>query len=196
MNRQLCSSLCLFVLLTACAPKFQDAKVANIPVNIVRPGMQNIDLDIALDVARQSIRETLPAANFRGMVFSGKCQNLPRLEGKLVLIFEQVRPGLFKQQVIRGDALIDTAKQTMSLDFADETEFYPLVRKETFAGDSSFRGIAMLAHKYITELDLPDCDVTITQIGSTWDVRCGALENFIQKCRFEISNGAIHEKPK
>lgn len=130
------------------------------------------------------------------MVFSGKCQNLPHLRGKLVLIFEQVHPALFKQQVISGEASIDTVIQTMNLGFKDETDFYPLVRRGAFVGDSSFKKIAALAQRHITELGLSDCDVTITQLENSWDVRCGPLENFIQECRFEIINGEIREKRK
>lgn len=191
----LCFGLCLS-LLTACAPKFPQVKVTDVPVNILNPSTQEVDLDIALEMGTRKIREVLPDAHFRGMVFSGKCQALPRLQGKLVLIFYQVRPALFKHQVVSGDASIDTVRQIMNLDFTDETEFYPLIRRELFIGDRSFKKIATLAHRHITELGLADCDVTITQLENAWDVRCGALGNFIQECRFEIINGEIRDKRK
>jgi hypothetical protein len=76
----------------------------------------------------------------------------------------------------------------MDLHYRDESDFYPLTQQETFAGDNAFKKIAALAHRHITESGLSDCDVTITQLENSWDVRCGALENFIQKCQFEITD--------
>ncbi len=192
----LCFGLCLSLLVTGCAPQFQEVRVADVSVNVSSPGTQDINLDIALKVAGERIRGVLPAAYFRGMVFSGKWQDLPRLRGRLGLTFEQVRPGLFKHQVVRSEALIDTVRQTMNLYFTDDTEFYPNVRQATFVGHNSFKEIAALAYKRITELGLEDGDVTLTQMDNSWDVRCGALENFVQRCQFDIADGVIRDTPK
>jgi hypothetical protein len=187
--------LCLS-LLTACAPKFQESTVTNIPVSILNPSTSEVDLDIALEVARKKIREVLPDAYFGGIIFSGKCQALPRLQGKLVLIFARVRPALFKQQVVSGVVSIDTVKQMMDLDYTDHSDYEWYDSPKIFVGDRSFKEIAALAHTHITKLGLYDCDVTLTQMDDSWDVRCGPLENFIQECRFEVINGKIPEKRK
>lgn len=188
--------LCLSVLLTACVPKFQESKVTNIPVDISNPSTPDVNLDIALEVTQKKIKAVLPDAYFGGMVFSGKCQGLPRLQGKLVLIFAQVRPAFFKQQVVSGVATIDTVKQMMDLNYTDHSDYEWYDSPKTFVGDASFKEIIALTYPHITELGLSECDVTMTQLENSWDVRCGPLENFVQQCRFEIANGKITEKTK
>lgn len=85
MNRQrvytwiLCLGLCLS--LSACAPKFQAVKITDIPVDIMNPNTQEVDLDIAFTVATQKIQEILPDAYFWGW-FS-------RASARIFLIFEE-----------------------------------------------------------------------------------------------------------
>jgi hypothetical protein len=184
----------LYLSLTACAPKFPRVKVTDVPVSILNPSTQEVDLDIAFTIAIQKTQEMLPEAYFGGMVFSGRCQALPRLQGTLVLVFARVRSALFKQQIVSGVTSIDTVRQMMSLYYTDRSDYEWYDPPTTFPGNRSFREIATLAHRHITELGLSDCDITITQMDNSWDVRCGPLENFIQECRFEIINGEIHEK--
>lgn len=184
--------LCLLV--TACASRFEETRVADIPVKILRTDIQEIDLDMALEAAKGKAREVLPEAYFQRLVFSGKCRDLPRFQGTLVLVFEQVSSTPFKRQVIIGIASIDTVRQTMNLHFWDESDYELHIPQRTFVGTREFTKIASLAHSYITELGLDDCDVTLTQMDNSWDVRCGPLGNFVQKCRFEIADGVIRPK--
>ncbi|RMD59660.1 hypothetical protein D6833_11115, partial [Candidatus Parcubacteria bacterium] len=110
MNRQLtfassiCLSLWLLLLVSACASSFQDVKVTNVPVTVFKPGTQDVDADVVFEAVAQRIRKTLPNAYFQGMVFSGRCQDLPRLQGELVLTFVQVKVAIPRRQVVLATA--------------------------------------------------------------------------------------------
>lgn len=189
-----CVSLCLILLLSACATSFQETTVTNIPVAVSKQGTQGVNLDVIRDVAEQRVRSTLSGAYFQGMVFSGKCQDLPQLQGKVVLIFAQVRPAIPGQQVVRAFASINTDQKTMDIHYVDESEAYPLTERREFSGDRTFKEIADAVYQQITELGLSDCDVTLTQVeDDAWDVRCGPLDNFVQECRFGVVNGKIQD---
>ena len=204
MNRQLtlvsniCGAVYLLLLLSACTYgfQFQDIKVTDVPINVLKPGTQEVNLDVVFTTVTQKVHETLPKAYFQGMVFSGKCQDLPRLQGKLVLVFTQVRTAIPKQQVVRATASVDTLRKTMNLYYEDVSNFYPSTKHRTFNGDRSIKELAAIAYRYITELGLCDGDVTLTQLNDSWDVRCGSLSDFVQKCRFEIENGKIRDSTR
>ena len=199
MNRRLAFAsnvyLCLWLslLLFACTSRFQEVKVTNVPVTVFKPGTQNVDVSVVLEDVTQRVHEMLPGAYFQGMVFSGKCQDLSRLHGKLVLVFVQVQAAIPKRQVVRASASVDTVRQTMDLHYEDVSDFYPSTKRRTLNGDRSIKEIAAIAHRHITELGLSDCDVTLTQLDDSWDVRCGPLNNFVQKCRFEIVSGEVKD---
>ncbi|MGC8880553.1 MAG: hypothetical protein ACP5R2_15170 [Anaerolineae bacterium] len=204
MNRQLtlisniCGGLCLLLLLSACTYsfQFQDVKVTDVPIDVLKPGTQEVNVDVVFETVTQRVHETLPKAYFQGMVFSGRCQDLPHLQGKLVLVFRQVRMAIPRQQVVRATASVDTLRQTMDLYYEDVSNFYPSTKHRTFSGDHSIKEIAAIAHQHITELGLCDGDVTLTQLNDSWDVRCGSLSDFIQKCRFEIENAKIRDSTR
>lgn len=168
--------------------------MTDVPVTVFEPGTQDVDLDTILEAAAQRIHEILPGAHFQSLVFSGRCQDLPHLRGKLVLIFVQVQAAIPRQRVVRATATVDTVRQTMSLHYVDESDHYPSTQRQTFGGDCSVKEIAAIAYRHITELGLPDCDVTLTQLDDSWDVRCGPLSNFTEKCWFAIANGEIQDK--
>lgn len=202
MNRRLtfastiCLCLWLSLVLAACTSRFQEIKVTNVPVTVFKPGTQDVDVSVVLESVTQRVRETLPGAYFQGVVFSGRCPDLPRLQGKLILTFVQVQVAIPRQQVVLATASIDTVQQTMDLHYENVSSFYPSTKRRTLSGDHSIKEIAAIAHRHITELGLSDCDVTLTQLDDSWDVRCGPLGSFIQKCRFEIVNGEIKDKLK
>jgi len=204
VNRQLAlisnigRGLCLLLLLSACTSSFQDVKVTDVPITVFEPGTQEeeVDVGVVFEAVTQRIHETLPEAYFQGMVFSGRCQDLPRLHGKLVLVFAHVQAGVPRQQVVKVTASVDTVRQTMDLYYEDVSIFYPSTKRQMFSGDYSIKEIAAVAHRRITELGLCDGDVTLTQLNDSWDVRCGSLSDFMQKCWFEIENGEIKDSPK
>jgi len=201
VNRQLplvsniCGGVCLLLLLSACTYgfQFQDIKVTDVPINVLKPGTQEVNLDVVFTTVTQKVHETLPKAYFQGMVFSGRCQALSKLQGKLVLIFAQVQVGIPRRQVVRATATVDTFQQIMDLHYVDESDFYPSTQRQTFHGDRFIKEIAAVAYQHIAELGLCDGDVTLTQLNDSWDVRCGSLSDFVQKCRFEIENGKIRD---
>lgn len=186
--------LCVLLLLSACTARFQNIESKSIPVSVFRPGTEDVDIDIAFQRATQRVRDILPRAFFQGMVISGKCSRLPKLEGKLIFIYAQIDQTVLVRQVIRGSASIDTVRGIMDLSFGDVSQYYPSTDQVTFPGGQSIAEMAAIAHRYINEQELFDCDVTITQLDdNSWDVRCGPLGNFVQECRFGIVNGKIYE---
>ncbi len=188
--------LWLLLITTGCVGQFQDFKISNMSINVLAPSTGKVDLDTALAAATERIHETLPQAYFSGMVFSSPCPSLSSLRGKLVLIFQEQRSALFQTRTLEGVATIDTVKSSMDLSFQDQSNYYPRVLQRTFVGGDSFRKLAGIAYSHIRDLGFEDCDVTLTQMDDSWDVRCGPLDNFVQKCRFTIANGIVGDKPK
>lgn len=193
---QICVSLCLLSLLSACTSKFPDTKETGIPITVAKPGTQDIDVDVVFENAVQIVQSTLPGAYFRGMVFSGRCQDLPRLQGRLILVFERVQIAIPRRQVVLATASVDTVAQTMDLYYEDYSDVPVKTRQQTLLNHRLIKEIAAIAHRHINELGLSDCDVTLTQLDESWDVRCGALNNLTRKCHFEIINGKISDKPR
>jgi hypothetical protein len=185
-------STVLLTLLFGCAPDFRDVKVTVVPISVSQSGRAEVDLDLVFATVDNEVRKVLPDAYFTGLVFSGKCDRLLALRGKLILTFLQ-SSGLVMRQVIRSSVTVDTTLQVMSLEFHDVSDLYPTLTKYPFVGDSSVRSVVSLASSHISSLNLQDCDVTLTQQESGWDVRCGPLYNFVQKCRFKVLNGQIKE---
>lgn len=194
----ICGGVCLLLLLSACTYgfQFQDVKVTDVPINVLNPGTQEVNVDVVFATVTQRVHETLPKAYFQGMVFSGRCQDLPRLQGKLILVFTQVRTAIPRQQVVRATASVDTLRQAMDLYYEDVSNFYPSTKRRTFSGDRPIKEIAAIAYQHITELGLCDGDVTLTQLNDSWEVRCGSLSDFVQKCRFEIEDGKIRDSTR
>lgn len=184
----LAGAVVLLWLLSACTPGFAKYVIRDVPVDVYDPGTQRVNLDRVYQSAQQQISTELPDAYFTGMIFSGKCRDLPGVQGKLVLIFLQVRPGVLRRQVLQGTASVDTIIGTMDVRFTDESSLYPVLQKEVFIGDVAFRDVARTAHGHLLERDVDDCNVTLTQQQKSWDVRCGRLGDFVQQCSFRITN--------
>jgi hypothetical protein len=186
--------LCWLVLVVACSPSFREIQLTDVPVQALDSNTKSVNTDIVLTAVTQKVHETLPSAYYRGMVFAGRCEDLSQLRGKLVLIFLQTQWGFPKQRAFRAVASVDTIQQKMNLRYTDETNYYPATEQQTFAGDQSVKIIFALAHQHIAQQQIPDCDVTVTELDDVWHVRCGPLENFIKKCEFEITKeGIINE---
>lgn len=169
-------------------------EIRSIPIQAFKPGTREVDVDKIFEVAAQEIHKTLPQAALQGMVFSGSCQALPRLDGALIFIFVEERGIILSRQVLRGTASVDTSSQTMDLSFWDVSDQHPSTDQSRFPGDRDVKEAAALAYQHIIQMGLCEGNITMTRLRDRWDVRCGPLENFIQKCRFEIINGLIKEK--
>jgi hypothetical protein len=165
--------------------------VTDVPVAVFRENTLSVDIDIVFEAVTPYINKRLPEASFRGLIFSGKCQDLPQLRGTLVMVFVEKKNNLLGSQVTEATASIDTINQIMDIEYVDYSDLQISTQGRQFIGQDSFVRIAALAYQQITEQGLIDCDVTLTQRDESWDVRCGSLGNFIQKCRFDIQNDVI-----
>ncbi len=190
----LAEAVVLFWLLSACTPEFAKFVIRDIPVDVYDPGTQRVNFDRVYQSAQQQVSAKLPNAYFAGMVFSGKCRDLPQLEGELALIFLQVRPGILQHQVLQAIALIDTISGTMDVRFTDESSSYPVLQQETFVGDAAFKDVARIAYGHLSAHNADDYDVTVTQQQNSWAVRCGGRGDFVQQCSFRITDGKIKDK--
>lgn len=191
-DRNAVVSMVVLILLAGCVSSFESTTVSAVPLAMSKPGQTAVDLDLVFAGVSAEVHKTLPAAYFTGLVFSGHCRDLSAFRGKLVLTFLETRI-FVGRQVIRSIVTVDTSLHSMSLEFDDVSDFYPNLAKYTFAGHNSIEAVASLASTHITSLNLPDCEVTLTQQETGWDVRCGPLHNFVQKCRFKVQDGQINE---
>lgn len=189
MRIQLSYSLGLLLLgflLTSCLPESQAVNLRNIPIKVSQPDSEEIDIDVVISSAEEEIREKLPDSYFGMLVFTGKCQDLPKLKGRMIVLFKQVKPSLFGQRVLFATASVSTNRSVMDLSIHDETKYYPSTTGLPVVTDNHFKEVANIAYEHIVETGVSQCDVTITQSEGMWDIRCGPLDNFVQECHFGI----------
>ena len=150
--------------------------------------VQDIKMDIIIQDVTPHIQAILPTAQLSSIVFSGNCNDLPKLYGEIVFDFVGTKRSFPQKRVVSILATINTTAQTLNVHARDMTDYYwttetlDLEDKTVLTFDEIFN----IAFEEITALGLSDCDVTITRLKDSWVVRCGPLENFIQECRFGI----------
>jgi hypothetical protein len=177
----------LVVFLVSCRPEFKPVSFEDIPIGVSQLNSDEINLDVVVINVQKKVRERLPDAYFGGLVFTGKCHDLPQLHGRIILLYIQVKQYLLEQEVLYAVATVNTDQRVMELGISDWTDNYASTNESPSVTDFFFKGIADKAYQHIVEAGLTDCDVTITQADDVWDVRCGPLENFIQECSFAIN---------
>ena len=185
-------SACLLLWgVSACSNTFHESEVSGLPINVSRGDSEEVDIDLILHSVVDEVDRVLPGAFFQGMVFSGKCRNLTALRGHVVLVFGKVSRGLLAERVYRASATIDTERGTVDIRYEDVSAQYPSTKPLPLVDDSSVKRVASIASRHIVAQGLDDCEVTLTQRGEAWDVRCGPLSTFEGRCRFEIVNGKV-----
>jgi hypothetical protein len=183
-----CSLLLLATLLTGCnLIPFKETYLTKIPVHISISDSQQVDANNVIKNVTPKIQKILPNAQLSTVVFSGSCEDLPQLQGKIVLGFTETRFSIPNRRVISAIASVNTVQEVMDIHLRDMTDYYWSTETLDIEGDNlSMNEIASKAFQQIRLAGLSDCDVTLTRLKDSWDVRCGPLENFIQECRFEI----------
>ena len=169
--------------LVACAPKFREVDLADLPVTISRPNAQEVDVDVVIENARQKVQEILPGAYLNFFSFTGRCQNLPEMRGRIYMDFIQVRPALPRQRVLIASVSVDTMQQTMEIRTRDYSAYYWSTEPLILEG-LKVKEVANLLHEYISISGLSDCIVVLAR-GSTngpWTVRCGPPDQVFLAC--------------
>lgn len=174
------------VSLVSCRPQFQTVYVTEIPVQALDQDPRDINLDSLLESLQASVASKLPDARYRGLVFSGKCKELPTLRGRLIIDFMQAKEFLNGPQILIATFSVNVMEKSMTLTILDESTAYPSTILLPEITDQQLKEVAQTAYQHIIEQGLDDCDVTLTQGIAQWDVRCGSLDDFIQQCRFTI----------
>ena len=188
---------CLILLLVSCGSKIQPIVLKNIPIAVSSLNSEEVNLEIVLKSVEEITQERLPGAYFGGLVYSGKCQDLPNKQGRIVIKFIQVNHFFpFTKQFLLATASINTNEQLMTYDILDYSEFGLNTKGLPIVTHQQFDKVVTLASQQIIELGLSDCDVTITQALEFWIVRCGHLDDMIQKCRFtiDVTTGEIKQE--
>ena len=195
MRKTLCTlRVCLLcVALLACRPELREPRPSQIAVAVLKPGTGEVDVDRVVHDITDEVHKVLPRAFAQGMVYSGECQDLPELRGKLVFVFADVTPRLFTDRVLRATATVDTERGTADIVYEDVSTMYPSTKHVPFVDDETIKHVAALASAHIEELGLVPCQVTLTQIADSWNVRCGDLGDFVLRCQFEIVGGEFLE---
>lgn len=172
----------------------QEVYLTDVPINVSLPSSKDVDINTVVDNVAPHVQELLPGARLGGIVFTGSCENLPKLRGKIVLDFVRTRFSLPRKRVVSAVVSVNTIQQTMDIHIEEETDYH--LSTETLdvqKGNWGLQEVGTKAYEQIKTSGLADCDVTITRLDGSWDVRCGPLENFIQECHFKIysTNGEL-----
>jgi len=179
--------LLLLLLLMGCYPEFQTVRLTNVPVKGSGPNSA-VDFDFILDDVQSRVRERLPDAYYRGAAFTGKCQDLPELQGQIIVKYMQVKPSfLLGQQILHATAVVTTSQGLMDITFRDVSDPYISTEEKPLATDNQFREITRIAHQHLLETGISDCEIAITQTRDTWNAMCRSpREATADMCNFDI----------
>lgn len=147
------------------------------------PGIDNI------------IKQDLSEVRYQGFVFSGPCNTMSQLKGRLILDFLGTKPTLLQQRLIRGTAVIDETTKVGEISYSDETNHYPVTEPERVPTQQEIERVFKALQAKLTTNNASDCNIVVTQVGLTWQARCGHLEDFVQTCAYEVStDGTVTRK--
>lgn len=175
----------LLLELVACKPRFTPQLVKS-PMSVPRAENGAVDIRALVSDVQKEVLKTLPDAYLNGIVFAGRGRDLLELNGRIVLVFTEVRFFLSGRQVITGIATIETETETMEILFVDDTGHYPSIRRLDPQKGLSVPDIAAIGYARLADEDLLDCDVTLTRLENTWSLICGAIGTLERTCEFEI----------
>ena len=133
------------------------------------------------------VKQDLDEVRYQGVVFSGPCNSVDQLKGKLTFIFLGTMPALFQPRLIRGIAVIDTVKNVGEISYSDETDHYPVTEPDRVPTQQEMERVFKALQTELTTYNASDCNLVVSQIGLTWQARCGQLEDFVQTCKYEVS---------
>lgn len=175
-----------FLITISCKSSVQESYTTGISINISKIEEAEPNLDIIINNVQPKIKKHLPDAYFGRLGFIGKCQDLPYLRGKVDLLYKQVKPTLWGQEVIFARSVVTTSNQVMDLRIYDVSSPYILTKGLPVVTHKQFKEIAGLAYKYITTSGISDCDVIATQGNRVWNFRCLSTHEPKQPCNFGV----------
>jgi hypothetical protein len=190
--------LVVTALSCSCRPAFNHVYLTDVPVRIYAEDNSDYpNVDIIREDVQTKVSESIPGAMYKDFLFSGKCSELPAHQGTMLFTFQRVQNYLNGKQVIFVTATVDTRQQTVKIEALDESSFYPNLQQDEPTTEAAFGRITQIAYQHINQLGLSNCNVTITQQEDHWDVRCGAFNDFEQKCWFAINSSTQEiERPR
>jgi hypothetical protein len=154
-----------------------------------------INFDKLIPDIEDLVKQDLGEVRYQGVVFSGPCHSVDRLKGRLTFIFLGTMPALFQPRLIRGIAVIDTVKNVGEISYSDETDHYPVTEPDRIPTQQEMERVFKALQTELTTNNASDCNLVVSQIGLTWQARCGQLEDFVQTCKYEVStDGTVTKK--
>jgi hypothetical protein len=176
-----------------CSGTSRDVTITDLPINLSQPDSEEVDLDLAISNAQAAVRRWLPNAQYRGMVYKGNCQDLPKIRGVIVVGFMQIKDKSFRIQpeVLTATASIQTDKQTVNIDIWDDTYHYPNTDLDPIVTDAHFRQVSKAAYEYLLKEGIENCNVTVSQLGNVWSVLCNAVNETDRLCNFDVDSKTL-----
>ena len=187
------------LLLGGCRERFKEIEIQDIPVEVTNARTGGVDAELVLNSAQQRVWDYVPGAYINAFAFTGRCDALLSVKGRFHFQFVRTEKSFLKDRVFGAFVSVNTIHETMYVKFIDYTDIDFRTDGLTLGADEiGFDEVTKIAHDYISTSGLSGCDVTITRIEESWMVRCGAIENFVQECLFEIdpSTGEITPSEK
>lgn len=157
----------------------------DIPIVLSDSRLRASDLSNVIDQTASKIDDRLSQATLTDLVVWGNCDAFPEIEGKITLVFMQVKRGLFGVLYYEALASINTAKHTMDIRILSDPYLnYAIQDYKEAEMNAVLQNIAL----YIKENNITDCTVELAKIQDSWNVICskGEGENWEQICHFTI----------
>ena len=117
MKKSIVCLLLITFLSTACSN--DEISITDISVETSSEDNKTIDINRAIDNAREEVVRILPGAQLNFFSFTGRFQKLSDFDGEIFLSFTQTRWTLFGQRIFKARAFLDTMQESMSVSVRD-----------------------------------------------------------------------------
>jgi hypothetical protein len=182
-------SMALVLLLTSCSNQsLEETNIEGIPIRVHRDDGDLIDFGLLLDEIDENVHRIFPDGEYQGVVLFTNCANLPNGDGRLAVDYLRTKKGILGTgtRVYRIYAGIDIANGTLNISSEDVTNYYPYFGSYFRPTKEALDKVLTIARDYLNEINVEDCEVTITQLEDQWDILCDPVNASETKCDFRI----------
>ena len=174
------------LLVTAC---HQDSSVGRSAIDFLPSRVwssSDVDANELYRLATGQVAKALPGAKHSMFIFSGRCDTMVQLRGRVVFNFSRVDRILLHTRVMDALVTADTVLGILAVDILDESKEGPPAESHRFPGSATITRVLAVARQHLPEPLPNDCNVTVTQVARGWRVRCDGAAAVDTRCRFDI----------
>lgn len=171
-------------------PELETTEYQNLPIKVHDLDTGKVSIEKIIFNSLSTLRQWLPDARYNSFVFSGKCRSLSNLDGIYSIRFWQKEKLPFRNRlrILSVTITVDTVLEKMDIKIMDASNYFPNTIEGIVPTDDHYVTLLSTIHDYTCIASNPEEDITITHLSDYWDIRCGRIDTFEQKCNFGIKD--------